>query len=155
MEEAYYKFIKGIRIFYILHYLPFRPAEAEEKMEKEFDWRRHSGKHHESIFTRFVQTYIQPQKFDLDYRKLLYSLNICNGTMTRESALAELKKPAYNPAAIEAEKQYVLKKLDMPVTEFEMIMSSPRSSYKNYPNSEKIYSFLEKTYTRLFPKGRL
>lgn len=56
MREFYYKFVKGIRIVYILNLIPYSKEQALEILEKEFNWKKYDGKHHESKFTAFVQS---------------------------------------------------------------------------------------------------
>jgi hypothetical protein len=62
------------------------------------------GKHHESRFTKFVQSYLLPKKFNLDYRKATLSSQICTGDITREKALEALKAPLYNEEDVEGKK---------------------------------------------------
>jgi hypothetical protein len=60
-----------------------------------FDWKDYGGKHYESIFTRFYQGYILPQKFKVDKRKAHLSNLIFSGQMSKEEAIEELKQPIY------------------------------------------------------------
>jgi len=149
-KEIYYKFISGIRQIYLLNYLPYNKEDAIKTLENEVSWKNYGGKHHESVYTRFVQSYLQPVKFDLDYRRATFSSQICTGEITREYALEELKKKPYDPEKIEAEKEYIAKKLGITFKEFEEIMQSPPKSYKDYPNNEKKLKFLYGVYKKYF-----
>jgi N-acetyl sugar amidotransferase len=149
-KEIYYKFISGIRQIYLLNYLPYNKEDAIKTLENEVNWKNYGGKHHESVYTRFVQSYLQPVKFDLDYRRATFSSQICTGEITREYALEELKKKPYDPEKIEAEKEYIAKKLGITFKEFEEIMQSPPKSYKDYPNNEKKLKFLYGVYKKYF-----
>ena len=151
-SEAYYKFIKGIKLFYILNYVPFSKEEAIKTLENELDWQNYGGKHYESKFTGFVQSYIQPVKFNVDYRRATFSTQICTGEITREEALKELKKLSYKEDTIQAEKEYVSKKLGITINEFEALMNAPAKTYKDYPNSEKNLNFIYGVYRRFFGK---
>lgn len=151
-KELYYKFVKGIKIVYPLNYIPFSKKDAMEVLEKELDWKYYGGKHYESKFTGFVQSYIQPVKFSVDYRRATFSTQICTGEITREEALEELKKPSYNSDTVGAEKEYVAKKLGLSVKEFDQILSQPPKTYKDYPNSEKNLNFIYEIYRRFFGK---
>lgn len=151
-KELYYKFVKGIKIVYPLNYIPFSKKDAMEVLEKELDWKYYGGKHYESKFTGFVQSYIQPVKFSVDYRRATFSTQICTGEITREEALEELKKPSFNPDTVSAEKEYVAKKLGITVEEFDRILSLPPKRYKDYPNSEKNLNFIYEIYRRFFGK---
>ena len=68
----------------------------------------------------------------------------------REYALEELKNKPYDPEKIEAEKDYIAKKLGITLKEFEEILNSPPKSYKDYPNNEKKLQFLYRVYKRYF-----
>ena len=148
-KEIYYKFIKGIKIKYILNLVPFSKDDAMSTLEKELDWKYYGGKHYESKYTGFVQAYIQPVKFKVDYRKATFSTQICAGTMTREEAIEELKKPPYNPETVESEMEYISKKFGITIDEFKKILNQEPISYKFYPNDEKKLNFIYNTYKKL------
>ena len=149
-REIYYKFISGIRQIYLLNYLPYNKKDAIKALENEVNWKNYGGKHHESVYTRFAQSYFQPVKFNLDYRRATFSCQICTGEITREYALEELRKKPYDPEKIEAEKEYIAKKLGITSKEFEEIIQLPPKSYKDYPNNEKKLKFLYGVYKRYF-----
>ena len=149
-KEIYYKLIRRIRLIYLLNYLPYSKEDAIKTLENEVNWKNYGGKHHESVYTRFVQSYFQPVKFNLDYRRATFSTQICTGEITREYALEELRKKSYDPEKIEAEKEYIAKKLGITLKEFEEILNSPPKSYKDYPNNEKKLKFLYGVYKRYF-----
>lgn len=148
--EIYYKFIRGIKMIYILNYLPYNKNEAIQTLEREVGWKNYGGKHHESVYTRFMQSYVQPVKFNLDYRRATLSSQICSGDVSREEALEELKKISYNPETLEADKEYVSKKLEITVSELEKIITAPPKSYKDYPNDERKLTFIYKIYKKYF-----
>ena len=149
-REIFYKFIRKIRIIYLLNYLPYSKKDAIKTLEDEVAWKNYGGKHHESVYTRFVQSYIQPVKFDLDYRRATFSTQICTGEITRKYAIEELRKKSYDPEKIEVEKKYVSKKLGITPKEFEEIMQAEPKSYKDYPNNEKKLKFMYGIYKRYF-----
>jgi N-acetyl sugar amidotransferase len=151
-KEIYFKFVKGIRIMYMLNYLPFNKDEAKELMKEEFGWRDYGGKHYESKYTGFIQSYIQPVKYGIDYRRATFSTQICAGTSTREKAIEELKNLPYNTETIESEKAYIAKKFDISLAEFEKIMNQPVKTYRDYPNDEKRLTKLYELYRKYFSK---
>lgn len=154
MDEIYYKFIKGIRIVYPLNHVPYSKPDAMMLLQEELGWVKYGGVHHESMFTRIVLSYLQPMKFQVDYRKCTLSAQICNGIVSREKALEIIKGPAYDPNTIEQDKAYVAKKFGLSAQEFEEILSRPPKSYRDYPNNEKLLNFIYKAYRRLFSDGR-
>ena len=148
--EIYYKFFRRIKIVYLLNLLPFNKAEALEILKEKVGYHEYGGKHHESVYTRFVQSYIQPVKFNLDYRRATFSSQICSGELLREQALKELEDLPYNMIQVNKDKDYASKKFDIPLQEFEKILNAPSKSYKDYPNDEKwltlIYTFYKKYF---------
>jgi N-acetyl sugar amidotransferase len=150
IREIYYKFFKRIRFVYILNYVPFSKKEALGLLEKELNWRYYGGKHYESIYTRFVQSYILPEKFNIDYRRSTASSQICAGEITRQQALDELVSKSYNDKQVEEDKEYFCKKLGISISEFNEMMRALPKSYKDYPNDQRKLEFLYKVYRRIF-----
>jgi len=151
-QETYYKLVKGIKIIYLLNYVPYNKDEAMKLLESELGWRYYGGKHYESKYTGFVQSYILPEKFNIDYRRATFSTQICAGQMTREQALKLLETKPYQPETIQQEKEYVCKKLGIPVETFEEIMQQPAKIYRDYPNNEKQLEFFYKLYRKIYNK---
>ncbi len=152
-KEIYYKFFKGIKMFYLLNYVPYEKDKVMKILENELGWKYYGGKHYESKFTGFVQSYYQFEKFNLDYRRATFSSEICGGTMLRADALIELNRKPYNQEKISVEIDYICKKLGLERNEFLDIFNSPVKSYKDYPNDERkleliyrLYKKLKKTY---------
>lgn len=146
--EIYYKFFRGIKIVYLLNLLPFNKSMALKVLKEKVGYYEYGGKHHESVYTRFIQSYIQPEKFNLDYRRATFSSQICSGTMTREDALEALLKPPYDESMLHADREYVRKKLDLTLNEFEDILNAEPKSYKDYPNHEKWLTFIYNLYIK-------
>ncbi len=131
----YYTFIKRIKYVPLLNYIPYMKKEAREIIENEFGWRDYGAKHYESIYTRFFQGYILPQKFGIDKRKAHLSTLVLSGQMSREETLKEMEKPTYSEVLIEEDREYVIKKLGLFEKDFEEIMKLPVKTYKDYPNN--------------------
>lgn len=138
-RAAYYIFIKGIKWIPVLNYIPYNKEEAKKILEQELGWRSYGGKHYESIYTRFFQGYILPQKFGIDKRKAHLSTLICSGQITREQALEALKEDIYPLEQMQEDKEYVIKKLGLTEHEFEEIMRQSVKSSLEYPNNAFIF----------------
>lgn len=154
-QEMYFKLIKKIKITYLLNYIPYSKNEAMELLKKELDWRYYGGKHYESIYTGFIQSYYLFKKFGIDYRRATLATQICTGTITRPDALNELETPPYKEDKAQLEKGYIAKKLGIALAEFEKIINSPAKWYTDYPNDEKRLNFIYNTYRKLFKKEKL
>src|SRR5262249_29890026 len=115
----------------------------------ELNWRDYGGKHYESIFTKFYQAYILPEKFKIDKRKAHLSTLICSGQITKQEALEELEQPLYPADQLKADKEYVLKKLGLTEREFDVIMKLPPRSHAEFKTDkhlkESYMNFLRKT----------
>lgn len=149
-KEMYYKLFKGIRMTYLLNYVPYLKEEAIELLTKNFGWKFYGGKHHESKYTKFIQSYYLYEKFPIDYRRATLSSQICLGDVKREDALEKLKTLPYNADEIETEKRYISKKLQISLEEFEAIINLPAKWHWDYPNDKKKLGFIYDTYRRLF-----
>jgi N-acetyl sugar amidotransferase len=122
-----------------LNLISYNKDLAKEELKKELGWRDYGGKHYESVFTRFYQGYILPNKFNIDKRRAHLSTLICSKQITREEALAELEKPIYDPQLFQSDYDFVLKKLCLTKIEFEEIMCSPPRAHSDYPIEKPIY----------------
>jgi N-acetyl sugar amidotransferase len=132
---AYYTLVKKIRLFPILNYMgDYNKEKTKELLKKEFDWVDYGGKHEESIFTRFYQSYLLPRKFNIDKRKAHYSTLINSGQMTRGEALELIKKDPITDSQTQKDKEYVIRKFGLSPKEFDELMALPVKSYKDYPN---------------------
>jgi N-acetyl sugar amidotransferase len=130
--------VLGIRSVSILSRTGYVKDAAIEELQRELGWRPYAKKHFESLITRFYQGYILPLKFGIDKRTFHYSLLIHAGQMTREDALADLKKPTYDPKLQEADKVYVCKKFGLSVAAFDRLMKEPAHSHYDYPTDERL-----------------
>jgi N-acetyl sugar amidotransferase len=151
-EEAYYKLVKGIKMVYLLNYVPYNKQEAMQILQDELGWRYYGGKHYESKYTGFVQSYIMPEKFGMDYRRATLSTQICTGEVSREFALEELTHNSYDAEKSNEEKEYVCKKLGITTQEFDKIMGDSAKIYRDYPNAEKNLEFIYNIYRKTFGK---
>lgn len=154
-REMYYKLVKGIRTLYPLNFVPFVKEEAIQLLEQEFDWKRYGAKHHESRYTKFIQSYYLYEKFGIDYRRAGMSIQICAEKLDRDAAVERLRCKPYDPATIEEDRRYVSKKLGVTRDEFEGILNSPAKWYWDYPTEEKKLGFIYDMYRTIYKKEKL
>ncbi|MBS1652566.1 MAG: N-acetyl sugar amidotransferase [Bacteroidetes bacterium] len=122
----------------VLNYINYNKADAKKIITSELNWRDYGGKHYESIFTKFYQAYILPQKFKVDKRYAHLSNLICSKQITKEEAVKELELPLYNSQNdLQSEKRYVLKKLTMTEEEFDAIMKRSPQSHHNFKTEKE------------------
>lgn len=141
-KYLYFSFFKRIKQVRILYYLPYDEENILKMLTEEVGWINYGGKHHESMYTGFFQSYILTRKFNIDKRKLHYSALIRSGQISRDHALEIIKNDPYT-GGIETF-NYCLKKLDFNHQEFNEIMNLPVKSFLDY-NS---YYFLVKRFEK-------
>lgn len=128
------RFIKssGIEVIRLLDLVNFNHEMAKEEILKRVGWQAYEGKHFESIFTRFYQGYILPNKFGINKRKAHLSNLVCSGQLTRESALSQISTENYSSQQQQEDRDFVLKKLGLTDREFDEILCSPEQAHRNF-----------------------
>lgn len=148
-KRLYYMFFRKIKFVSPLNHVKYDVKEVKELIKNEFGWKDYGKKHYESVYTKFIQSYLLPEKFNIDKRKVHYSALIRSNQMTREEALEKITEPLYEKNVMEEDKQYVIKKLGLIKGEFEEMVSNPPKMFLDYPNDFKTYRFLIKTGVKL------
>jgi N-acetyl sugar amidotransferase len=154
-KEMYYKLVKRMKMVYMLNFVPYDKEATMAFLQKELDWKYYGGKHYESKYTGFIQSYYLFEKFGIDYRRATLSSQICAGAIEREEALKQLVSKPYDDVKTAEEKKYIAKKLGVSLEEFESILQLPAHWYWEYPNDEKRLSFIYNSYRKLFGKEKL
>ena len=140
-HKLYLPYFKGIKLHRLLDFMPYDKEEATKFLVDNYGYQRYPQKHFESRFTRFYESYWLPTKFGYDTRKVQFSSLILTDQMTREEALKELSKPAYDPETVHHELEYVASKLDWSIEQLKLCLHAPNKTYKDFANQETIYNF--------------
>ncbi|MCI8995608.1 MAG: N-acetyl sugar amidotransferase [Lachnospiraceae bacterium] len=141
----YFYYQMTVKRIKILNYVPYSKKEAMKVLEREFDWKYYGGKHFESRFTKFFQAYYLPEKFHYDKKRAHLSSLIVGGEMTREEALKEMEDAsAYPREEMLEDRDYILKKLDISLDQWEKIMKGPCKSEDDYASSKRLINLLVK-----------
>jgi N-acetyl sugar amidotransferase len=141
-QYLYYSFFKRIKQVRLLYYLPYNEEHILNMLKEEVGWINYGGKHHESMYTGFFQSYILTRKFNIDKRKLHYSALIRSGQISKIDAMESLKKDPYTGG--EETLNYCLKKLDFSEEEFNKIMNLTIKSFQDYDSYYNLIKRLEK-----------
>ncbi len=145
-----FEFIKKAKWISFLDYFPYNKNEALEILKKEVDYKPYPYKHYESVFTRFYQAYILPEKFGYDKRRVHLSTLVAGGQMDRSEALKNLKTSPYPDAEQEKQdKEFVLKKLGFTEESFERYIKDPPVPHSFYGSEKWLWDFLMIIYRRL------
>ena len=135
--------LKSVRI---LDYIDYSKSAAIKTLEQEFGWCYYGGKHFESRFTKFFQSYYLPKKFGYDKKRAHLSSLVLNGEISRQDALNEMKnEETYSEEEMLADKEYILKKLDITEKEWDAIMKMPCKSEEDYKNNKALMNAFRKT----------
>jgi N-acetyl sugar amidotransferase len=137
-RALYYFWILKLETFEILNYVNYDKNEAKKRLINDLDWQDYGGKHHESDFTKFYQTYILPIKFGIDKRRAHLSNQICAGKIDKNTSVKILQSKPFGET-IEQEKDYILKKLRLSEVEFKKIMSSTPRLHSEFDSDEKLW----------------
>ena len=125
----YYTFFKRIKMVRPLEYTDYSKEMARKVNIEKLGWKDPGGHHHESIFTKFFQSYYLPKKFDIDKRKRELSAQIRSGHISRKQALKIIAKPYPVEDGIV---EYVINKLGLSQNEFQKIMNAEVKSFIDY-----------------------
>lgn len=139
-HKIYLRYVRKIKVVRLLNYRPYIKADAVRLLEQEYGWKPYPQKHFESRFTKFYEAYWLPERFGFDPRRVQLSSLILTGQMTREEALNQLNKPAYDPASIDREFEFIATKLRISKDELNHYFTIPNKFYWDYRNQEKIFN---------------
>ncbi|MDW8014797.1 MAG: N-acetyl sugar amidotransferase [Bacteroidia bacterium] len=142
-KEIQLVLFKGIKMYYPLNYTAYDRSEAAAQLEQ-IGWQRYGGVHHESAYTKIVQSYILPVKFGIDYRRIHLSIKVLQGKLSRDEALALLRKSPYEDKENEILIEEVCKRFGLTRREFDELMKLPPKTYKDYPNSAALLSLIHR-----------
>ncbi len=148
-ENFINKFIRGIKTYYPLNYVNFNKDKAKQFLIENYGFKEYGGKHQESTITGFLQTYLMPIKYNIDYRRATLSSQICTKQISREQALKILDTKAYDEGKIKKDKLYICEKWEITEAEFDNYLKLKAKNYKNFPNQEKFISSLFSLYKKI------
>ncbi len=157
---AWYQLVYSINKVSFLDLQEFKREDILKVIENEMGWINYGGKHQESIFTRFYQGYILPNKFNIDKRKAHLSNLIFSGQLTKQEAITVLSKPTYDEKLQKQDFDFVAKKLGFTLDEFEKVLTQPNVDHVFYGTDKeqrKTYFSLMKSIkpiTQIIKKNR-
>ena len=138
-HKFYLRYLRRVRVFKPLDWLPYTKQLAIETLTTEYGWRAYPQKHFESRFTKFYEGYWLPTRFGFDTRRVQYSSLILTEQMSREEALKNLKAPAWDPETIDDDFEYIASKLRISEAELRHYHEIPKKTYRDYRNNELMF----------------
>jgi N-acetyl sugar amidotransferase len=142
-------FVRRIKWVSFLDFCCYEKFEAQSVLQAKYGYKPYLYKHYESIFTRFYQGFILPEKFGVDKRRLHLGTLVASGQMSRDDALKNLKRIPYpSEQALEDDKQYFLKKMRWTATQLEDYLTRPSKPHDAYPSERRLWDFCGGIYKR-------
>lgn len=145
-----FPFLVGMKKETPLNYIDYSKTNAIKELESNYGWTYYGGKHFESRWTSFFQSYYLPYKFGYDKRKAHLSSLILSGEITRHQGLCDLKKPLYEEKTLNEDIEFIAKKLRISPDELQDLITAPVRHYSEFKNNEYLYNILVKTYRLVF-----
>ncbi|TAN42076.1 MAG: N-acetyl sugar amidotransferase [Nitrospirae bacterium] len=143
LAYIWYSFIRGIRWVPFLNYFEYNKFAASDTLQGEYGFKPYPYKHYESVFTRFYQGYILPNKFGVDKRRLHLSSLIVSGQMDREEALKVLEGIPYpSDKDVENDKRYFIKKMGWTMAQLSEYISRSEKSHLTYPSEKPMWDWI-------------
>jgi N-acetyl sugar amidotransferase len=136
-----YIFVRKIELVPILDYVDYRKEGAMQRIQTALGWLYYGGKHYESIYTRFFQSFVLVRKFNIDKRRAHYSNLVMSGQIDRAKAVSLMDEPVYTESGLKDDQVYAIKKLGLTNDEFSAIMALPTKTFYDYENN---YARIEK-----------
>jgi len=141
-----YPFINQLLTFSPLNYINYSKSKAIEELQA-IGWRYYGGKHYESRWTHFFQSYYLPKRFGFDKRLAHLSSLVLNDEISRDQALLELEKPLFETEEIKQDMEFIARKLSITISEFEdLVNKTPLRHYTEYKTWEKIRNDFYRKY---------
>lgn len=126
-------YFRKVRWVPFLDYFDYTKKGALSVLTKEYGFVPYPYKHYESVFTRFYQGYILPEKFGFDKRRNHLSALILTDQLSREEALKILgERPYANAEDQNIDMEYVLKKFSWSPEYLEEYLKRPMIKHEAY-----------------------
>lgn len=143
-NRIFYGVILKIKMVELLEYQYFDREKVIAIIQKNMDWIDYGGKHHESVFTRFYQGYILPNKFLIDKRRAHLSNLIFSRQLSRDKAMQILENPTYSESLQRKDFEFVAKKLGFTPVEFQQILSQKNIPHNHYGTDQRKVELTQK-----------
>ena len=127
-------YVRRRRWVSFLDYVDYRLDDVISELVRDYGYKPYPYKHYESVFTRFYQGYLLPEKFGVDKRKVHLSALIITGQLTRDNALAQLAQSPYASAKdLSNDRDFFLSKMGWTQETLDEYLSRPRREHDEWP----------------------
>ncbi len=136
IQQLYYKSC-GIESVPLLYYTDYIKSDVIARLKNEIGWQDYGGKHFENIYTRFYQGYVLPYKFGVDKRKAHLSNLVFSKQISLDEAENEYNNNNYTQSMMKSDFEFIAKKLDFSLDEFEDILNQENIAHEFYGTDYK------------------
>jgi len=151
LDRFIFEYILNKKWTDFLDYTDYNKDKAMSVLESDFAYKPYPYKHYESVFTRFYQGYILPEKFGIDKRKVHFSNLIITNQMTRDDAIEKLKEIPYpSKDDLLEDIEYFLKKMNWNKQDLENYIGRSEKLHSEYPNEKRFWNFAKKIHGLIF-----
>lgn len=139
--------IRKIDWISILDLVNYSKKEAEVSLIEKFGFKPYPFKHYESVFTRFYQGYLLPNKFGIDKRKSHLSTLIMTNQLNRDEALEILAKSPYPDSdQLRNDINYFLKRMEWSEKDLDEYLKRPPRSHDSFASDKRVIDSLKFVY---------
>lgn len=144
--------LQGIRRIRPLYYMEYPKEEIKKMLARDYGWEWYGGHHLENRYTAFVHLYALPRRWQADLRHLGNAAQVRSHQLDRAAAINALKEPVICPDEI---LHLIKKRLGFTDAEFEEVMTSPKRSWREFPNYKRTFERLRPLFALLVKAGRV
>lgn len=119
-----------------LYYLDYVKEDTKTMLTDTYGWQWYGGHHMENRMTAFALQYFQPRRFGIDQRANGFSALVRSGQMTREEAMAELRKPPHCDPELPL---FVKKRLGLAQDQWLDVMTRPLRTYREFRTYKPVF----------------
>jgi len=133
LDRVMFRQVQKINWVSFLDYFQYNKETAKALLVDNYKYKPYPYKHYESIFTRFYQGYILPEKFNVDKRLPHLSALVVNGQISKAEGLEILKTSPYpSDRDLELDKEYFLKKMGWSESNLIDYLNRPEVNHDRY-----------------------
>ncbi|MCW3482250.1 N-acetyl sugar amidotransferase [Neisseriaceae bacterium JH1-16] len=155
VDFIYNEFIRKVKWVSFLDLIDYNKENCISFLKSEFSYKPYPYKHYESVFTRFYQGYILPEKFTVDKRKVHFSTLIMSGQLSRDEAKALMQSLPYpSEKTLNEDIDFFLKKMRWSKEQLANYIARPEKPHLQYGSEKPLWDFCEDVYRKLAGKPR-
>lgn len=152
LERLWDRYVLGIKSIRPLNYVNYNRDKAIDELKAFCGYEYYEAKHCENYYTKIVQTYWMPKKFNYDRRKSHFSSMIVSNQLDRRTAISLLEKDAWDLPNMEKDLEFVLGSLDIPGSKFDKIIANGATTQDLKISTSILYKIISRYFSHLVIK---